>query len=174
MSSFGVDDVIARVVDAAFGRPLVTNVLRGHVVEAMIALALEPNWQWCASDYSAWDFERANGTRLEVKQSSWLQTWDAPAHGKVYPSFDIRTRSGRWEGPKFVSELGRAAHIYAFAYHGIRDETADHRDPRQWEFYVVPTRALPPIKKIALSGVRALATAVDLYGLAAAIDAIIV
>lgn len=93
-----IDDVVDRVSHAAFGRPLVTNVLRGQVVEAIIALALEPEWTWCASDYASWDFERADGRRLEVKQSAARQSWAAPAHGIVRPSFDIKERTVRWEG----------------------------------------------------------------------------
>jgi hypothetical protein len=41
----GVADVVARVSDAAFGRSMMMNVPRGHVVEAMVALALEPEWR---------------------------------------------------------------------------------------------------------------------------------
>lgn len=41
--AFGISDVIAKVSQVAFGKPLVTNVLRGHVAEAIIALALEPD-----------------------------------------------------------------------------------------------------------------------------------
>lgn len=47
-----VDEIVARVSNAAFGRPLVTNVLRGQVVEAIVASALEPEWTWCAADYA--------------------------------------------------------------------------------------------------------------------------
>jgi hypothetical protein len=60
----GVADVVARVSDAAFGRPRVMNVPRGHVVEAMVALALEAEWRWCAADHASWDFEHEAGVRL--------------------------------------------------------------------------------------------------------------
>lgn len=165
MIEFGVADVFARVSDAAFGKPLITNVLRGQVVETIVNFALEPHWRWCAADYSSWDFDHSNGLRLEVKQSSWLQTWETPKHGRVYPGFDIRSRSGRWEGPVFVEEFGRAANLYVFAYHDIRDHTADHRDPTQWEFYVVATRHLPETKRISLSALKRLATGVPVNDL---------
>lgn len=58
--------MIAKVCDAAFGKPLVTNVLRGQIVEAMVAIVLEPDWQWCGADYAPCDFERPDGWRLEV------------------------------------------------------------------------------------------------------------
>lgn len=41
----GVADVVARVSDAAFSQPRVMKVLWRHVVEAMVALALEPEWR---------------------------------------------------------------------------------------------------------------------------------
>ena len=90
-----VADVQRRVADAAFGNQLITNVLRGQVAEAIIAFALEPEWYWCAAGYASWDFERADGMRLEVKQSSAKQTWQNAVPSKG--SFDIAMRKGRWE-----------------------------------------------------------------------------
>jgi hypothetical protein len=162
VNPFGVQEVIARASEAAFGRPLVTNVLRGQIVEAMIAMAIEPDWKWCAADYSSWDFERIDGLRLEVKQSSYLQTWAAPAHGVVKPSFDVAARKGRWEGAVWVEEAGRAASLYVLAYHDVRDISADHRDPEQWEFYVIPSANLPPVKRLSLAKARMLSQGVDL------------
>ncbi len=152
-----VADVVARVSDAAFGRPLVTNVLRGHVAEAIVALTLEPVWRWCAADYAAWDFERADGVRLEVKQSAYLQSWASNPSSKVKPSFDVRGRTGRWEGATWVDDVGRPAHLYLFCYHERQDDSADHRDPSQWRFYIVPTESLPPVKRIGIASVRRLA-----------------
>lgn len=153
----GVADVVARVSDAAFGRPLVTNVLRGHVAEAIVALALEPEWRWCSADYCSWDFERTDGLRLEVKQSARLQTWDTGGGAQVRPSFDVRERTGRWEQAAWIAEPGRPAHLYLFCYHGRCNPRTDHRDPEQWEFFVVPAAALPPVKRLALGSVSRLA-----------------
>lgn len=143
--------------DAAFGKPLITNVQRGTVAEAIIAFALEPEWTWCSADYASWDFERADGLRLEVKQSARKQSWNTGPDVRGRPSFDISPRQGRWEGDIWFDEPGRSANIYIFAYHGVADEHADHRDPGQWEFYVVPTSILPPDQqRIALGSVRRL------------------
>ena len=66
-------------------------------------------------------------------------------------------RTGRWEnGVDWIEEPGRSSHLYVFAHHPICDETADHREPRQWRFYVVPTTRLPDTKRIGLAAVRAL------------------
>lgn len=167
-----VDEVVARVSREAFGRPLVTNVLRGQVVEAIVALALEPEWTWCAADYRSWDFERADGVRLEVKQSAARQTWAAPAHGRVRPTFDIRARSGRWEGPTFVEEPGRAADVFVFAFHPRNDDAADHRDAAQWDFYVIATSRLPITDSIGLATLQALATCHDFRDLRATVHSV--
>lgn len=92
--SASVEEVFRKVSEAAFGKRLVTNVLRGQVVEAIVACALEPEWQWCAHDYSAWDFERSDGMRLEVKQSALLQSWSSEPPKRVTTSFDVAERQG--------------------------------------------------------------------------------
>jgi hypothetical protein len=148
-------DVTSKAAETTFGRPLITNVFRGHIVEAIVAYALEPVWRWCAEDYSAWDFERGDGLRLEVKQSAARQSWattDKPSAG----SFDIAERKGRWEGATWIESAGRAAAIYVFAHHPIADMTADHRDPMQWRFFVIPTNALPAKQRLSLTQARRL------------------
>jgi hypothetical protein len=156
---FDVDDVVQKVTQATFGGPLVTNVLRGHLVEAIIAMALEPDWEWCSGDYASWDFQcRNTGTRLEVKQSAAKQSWVLNPYSKPSsPRFDIAARTGRWETDGvFVRERGRAAHVYIFAHHPLTDEGADHRDPMQWRFYVVAEKDLPTAKSIGLEPVKAI------------------
>jgi hypothetical protein len=39
----------------------------------------------------------------------------------------------------------------------VTDDTADHRDPEQWRFYVAPARSLPSAKSIGLGKVALLA-----------------
>lgn len=158
----GIEDVVAKVSASAFGTPLVTNVLRGHVVEAVIALALEPEWRWCSADYAAWDFERGDGLRLEVRQSAFRQSWVTEPHIKIVRRFDIGARKYAWEGSVRSALSGRAAQVYVFAYHDVRDDTADHRDPKQWEFYVVPASLLPHAKSISIAGVRRIAEPISL------------
>ena len=144
-----VSEVHRKVSEFAFGSPLVTNVLRGHVAEAIIALALEPEWRWCANDYASWDFERADGLRLEVKQSAARQSWTTAGRSSP-PAFDIRERTGYWNAGQWVAEAGRPADIYVLAYHAVADATADHRDPQQWTFAVISRAELPAQKTIGL------------------------
>lgn len=157
--------MIAKASQAAFGSPLVSNTLRGHVAEAIVALALEPEWTWCSADYAGWDFERSDGLRLEVKQSAAQQAWVSIKPS--IPSFDIAARTGYWEkGTIWTAKPGRHAHLYVFAYHGVYGDRADHRDPYQWEFYLVPTSRLPDQKRIGLKRVRTMTSAVGIEDLA--------
>jgi hypothetical protein len=157
--------VIAKVSQVTFGKPLVTNVLRGQVAEAIVALALEPEWNWCSADYSGWDFERADGLRLEVKQSAVMQSWSTGKPSKAV--FDVAARTGYWEsGTEWIAQVGRPAHIYIFAHHGIYANHADHRDPSQWQFYVVATRDLPDVKQVALSTISRFTEPVPISALA--------
>lgn len=170
-STPSVDAIIDRVSRAAFGSPLVTNVLRGQVVEAIVAHALEPEWTWCAADYASWDFERPDGLRLEVKQSAARQSWSTGEGAASSAQFDIAARKQRWEGGRWIMEPGRAAHLYVFAHHERTDERADHRDPTQWTFYVAATASLPATQKISLGALRRLTHRSCFPDLAAAVAA---
>lgn len=151
------EQVVARASHAAFGKPLVTNVHRSMLVEAMVAEILEPTWTWCAADYSSYDFHDASGIRLEVKQSAAMQTWNAGIGRASKSSFDIAPRTGEYvDGVVWREGTARNAVIYLFAHHPVADLTADHRDPAQWLFYVVLESALPAQNSIALSGVSKL------------------
>lgn len=166
-------DIQEKAGVSAFGKPLITNVHRGLVAEAIVASALEPDWRWCSEDYSSWDFERADGAKLEVKQSAARQSWAASDAKPSACSFDIASRTGRWEnGVDWIEQPGRSAHLYVFAHHPVSDDSADHRDPRQWRFYVVSTARLPDGKRIGIAAVRALADQCTYQELEAAVAAV--
>jgi hypothetical protein len=95
--------------------------------------------------------------------------WAAP--NKSSPArFDIKARTGYYLGAEWVAEAGRHAQIYVFAHHPVTDSSADHCDPRQWQFHVVATTQLPPSKSISLKAVSALAPAVSWNGLRDAVE----
>lgn len=153
-----VDEIRAKLCAAAFGEPLISNMYRGLVAEIIVGAALGPEWRLCSGDWRGWDFEHAGGCRLEVKQSAARQTWTG-LRSATKPTFDIRARTGYFEGADWIADPRRFADIYAFAHHPIMDETADHRDASQWQFYVVPTKRLPIGKTISLVKVALLADA---------------
>ncbi len=144
-----------------FDRPVIQNQYRSAYIEAMIEPYLAPaGWRYTGDDWGGWDFERDDGARLELKQSAAEQTWSGPRKLRTRGSFDIAPRTGYFYegGTKYSATAGRAAHAYVFAWNGSFGEATDHRDPSQWEFYVVPARQLPDGQKtIALSKIKRLA-----------------
>lgn len=160
-------DLKARLMSALFDAPLVNNAFRGTLVEAMLAQVLEPEWQWCSADWASHDFESAAGMKLEVKQSAALQSWHEPGVSPNRGRFDIKARTGRYEGLRWIDEPGRAAQIYIFGWHGVADpKLADHRDPSQWQFHAVRAIDVPDQKTIALSRIVALAEPCSIGGIA--------
>src|SRR5690606_33166116 len=125
----------------------------------------EPEWTWCSADYAGWDFERADGLRLEVKQSAAMQSWSTGKPSKAI--FDVATRTGYWEaGTEWIAKAARPAHLYVFAHHGIYGDNAHHRGPSQRQFYLTPARDLPGAKQIGLSSITSLTSPVPVAALA--------
>jgi hypothetical protein len=136
-------DIRALACRAAFGNALVSNDFRGVLAEAIVAASLGKQWRWCSGDYAGWDFDRDDGVRLEVKQSAVLQTWNRES-GTVSPCrFDIKPRKGCYVGVTWHERAGRNADIYILSHHFLGDQTADHGNPEQWRFFVVPEVSLP-------------------------------
>jgi hypothetical protein len=144
------EQIAARAAVRAFGGKIVQNNLRSLIVEEMVEAALVPGWQLCSGDWQGWDLQHGDGSRIEVKQTALRQTWilnDDPS-----PRFDIAPRTGYWIGNTWHPIPGRPAHIYVFGYHPIIDDAADHRNCRQWQFYVVRSELLQ--NTIGLAAVR--------------------
>ena len=166
--------IIERASQAIFGKPLVANNYRGLLVEAIVADALGSRWNWVSEDWAAWDFERSDGVRLEVKQSAALQSWHQSGLKQPNPRFDCAARTGRWEGSRWHPETQRFADTYIFAYHGeMNAELADHRIPDQWMFFVVSEASLPVQKTIGLTKVRELASQAHHTNLRDVVEALI-
>ena len=168
-----------------YGQPLIANVYRGDYVEGLILCALGQGWKQ-TFEWGSWDLENAAGVRLEVKQSAALQSWyKQTGIKKSSPSFSITPKTGYYTDstdaavwvPLPAGERVRPADIYVLAWHPGRDpEVADHHNPEQWQFFVVPADKLPEKppnvkeQKIGLTSVKGLATAVTYDRLAAEVD----
>ena len=148
------DSLRASIANRLFGSNLIQNNLRSEVVEEIISIALPDGWNHCAKDWASWDFEHKDGFCLEIKQSAAKQTWQTTS--KTSPRFDIAKRKGFWDGSdwKLVTEERRFADAYIFAWHPVLDDTCNHFDASQWEFFVVKEIELPNTKSIALSVIR--------------------
>lgn len=116
------------------------------------------------------DFRGPGGVGLEVKQGAALQNWHEPGAKASQPRFDIAMRKNHvLRDGTVVQQRGRSAEIYVFAWHPVTDPAVcDHRDPAQWEFYVVRADALPDQKSIGLAGVRGLIQKVSVNRILAA------
>jgi hypothetical protein len=107
-----------------------------------------------------------------VKQSAARQSWSSAAKRRPVPRFDIAERTGYWEsGTTWIASPGRFADLYVFAYHPIAHEGADHRNPDQWVFYVVPTRSLPNTKTASLPTIEQLSPRIRISDLACSVEA---
>lgn len=145
-----IDEIRSKLCTAAFGDSLISNIYRGLVAEIIVGAALDREWRMCSADWQGWDFEHPGGTKLEVKQSAARQTWTG-MRGASTAIFDIRARTGYFEGADWTPDPRRFADIYVFAHHPITDSSADHRDARQWRFYVVEASRLPSTKTLRLT-----------------------
>ena len=161
-------DIVQLASSRAFGSKLITNIHRGLIVEAIVSTALRPDWEWCSEDYYHFDFKHDSGIGLEVKQSAACQSWETKVPSTA--RWDIAARQQMFENDQYVNRPGRNAAIYALAWHPVVERRlADHRDPAQWEFFVVRSVDLKPTKTMGMSGARRLASPVSIGGLAAAV-----
>ena len=163
------EQTVRRLSARIFDQPIINNAERGAYVECLIEFALhsaDPRWELTGT-WDSWDLQhRSSRARLEVKQSSYLQSWRAgdTSGGTNRRTFDIQAHAGFWdlqtdgEAHWVETPLMRHADVYVFAWHGHDDPTfADHRLASQWDFYVVAERELPDQKRIGLRPLQRLA-----------------
>lgn len=175
MEDLGVHHrVVERLFQRLYNQRIIDNVDRGVYVEYMIEAALQdsdPAWE-CMPGWSMWDLEhKGSGARVEVKQSAKRQTWSVGSQSAVSSRFGIAPTKSYWDNATGIwleTEPQRWADLYVFAYHPEDDEdTADHRQPEQWEFYLVPEQQLPPLQKtIGLNLVRSMGSLCRFHELA--------
>ncbi len=159
-----MNEIALRLAGRLFDQRLIQNQYRSVFVEAMIEPYLaQSGWRHVGDNWSGWDFEHELGARLELKQSAAWQTWDPIKQAalrspeKAGPGiFDIASRTGWFDsaGIVWTKKVDRPAHVYVFAWNGVFGSAADHRDPDQWEFFIVPAIALPPQKTLRLNRLR--------------------
>ena len=112
--------LIDRLAARLFGRSLVQNSFRGELVEEIVAMALEPEWQPCGGDWASCDLVRqADGLRIQVKQSAARQSWHGPGSPRARPTYSIAHKTGRWEGACWIEERSRNADIFIFGWHPV-------------------------------------------------------
>lgn len=152
------NEKILKRIRNMFDVPIMQNNLRGLWVELLVAELLGSDWQHAGNDWAAWDLERADGLRIEVKQSAKAQSWGLSIS---LPRFSIAASKGHYCGGKtyVINQSGkRFADLYVFAWH----EGDDQRVVSEWQFYVVEAERLPVQQKsIGLAAIKNLSTPVN-------------
>jgi hypothetical protein len=68
------EEAIRTLVRDRYDRPVMSNLVRPHYVEYLVAIALGPGWRLVSGDWSGWDLEGPRGARVEVKRKRCLKT----------------------------------------------------------------------------------------------------
>ena len=139
---------------------LIANTGRGVLAEYIVANALGVADKLRA-DWEAFDLETLDGIKIEVKSSSYVQSWLQTKPSTI--TFGIRqTKVWDPEDNKLKGQIKRHAQVYVFCLLAHKtQETLNPLDLDQWEFYIVPTSVLDKEcttqKTIGLERVKSLA-----------------
>ena len=153
---------------------LVNNTIRGVLAEYIVAQALGASTDEARDVWAPYDLVTPSRVRVEVKSSSYLQSWAQSALSSI--SFDI-SPSHAWddETGEFDDEYKRQADVYVFVLLAHQDKpTIDPMNLDQWKFYVLTTAALnehvKDQKTLTLGGLENYVSAVGFRKLEAAVS----
>ena len=123
------------------------NALRGVLAEYIVASTIDildkPREEW-----DAYDLKSKNGLKIEIKSSSYLQSWEQTKLSKII--FGIQPTSD-WDYSinKRKSEKIRQSDIYIFCVLAHKDKNSvDPLNLSQWDFYILETKILNEKVKI--------------------------
>lgn len=133
---------------------IASNAERGKLAEYLVRCAVQADSPY-RTEWDAFDVLSEEGIKIEVKASSYLQTWRQERFSAI--QFDIAPK--RWwdaETNTYAQDKSRPADVYVFCLFSCKDAgTANPLDLTQWEFYVLSTRVLdeqaPRQKRIGLN-----------------------
>jgi hypothetical protein len=150
------DDVKARFFREAFSGRLLDNTLRGLWCEFMMCEALGPECRPVGLAWHPWDLQigsDSEGTperiRIQVKNSAVLQSWNEIEGKASTPLFNLTWRRrpayfDRTHPGVPCEQEGFLCDLFILCHHPAADWTvADHREPAQWRFYLVPVVGPP-------------------------------
>lgn len=142
---------------------VVSNATRGVLAEYLVAQALAVGAGSAREEWAPFDVLAHDGTRVEVKSAAYIQSWHQDRLSRI--TFRVpKTLAWDKETNRQSSEAQRQADVYVFALLTHTEQpTLDPLDVSQWEFYVVPTKALDARERsqhsITLPSLRKLAGA---------------
>lgn len=136
-----------------YSSDLMNNTLRGAFAEFVVATAMDINFSYAREDWSEYDLITDDGIKIEVKCSSYLQSWEQNKLSKIIFTC---APSQAFKNQQYDGVSIRHSDVYVFCVHDCRDrEIADPMNLDQWTFYILPTQTLNerigPQKTISLS-----------------------
>ena len=122
---------------------LLTNLTRSALAEYLVALDLGLakgiRQEWASCDLVLMEKKTI---RIEVKSSAYLQAWGQDRLSRIV--FNISVAHG-WNPNtnQMTKRRQRNSHVYVFCTLTHKDKrTVNPLDPKQWEFYVLPTKTI--------------------------------
>lgn len=153
---------------------LMQNTTRGILAEFIVAHAIGADTTGVRDGWAAADLVLADGTLVEVKSSSYIQSWEQKALSRI--TYGIApTRVWDPDAGAYTGEVKRQADIYVFGLLAPRlGNEFDPKDFDQWVFYVLSTaeldRHVGARRSISLSNLRTIAETVTYSELADAVE----
>lgn len=152
---------------------ILSNATRGILAEFIVGTSLGLRIENVRNEWDAFDLVTDDGIKIEVKSSSYIQSW----YQKDYSKTSFSIKSARfWDAKNNVQsvESKRHADVYVFCLLKHKDqETINPLKLEQWEFYVLPTSRLNNYERsqssITLNSLKKLTDAVTYESLKAKI-----
>jgi hypothetical protein len=119
---------------------LLGNALRGILAEFIVTSTIDildkPRDEW-----DAYDLKTKNGLKIEIKSSSYLQSWRQKELSKII--FGIQPTYFLENINKYSKERTRQSDIYIFCVLSHKDKNSvDPLNLSQWDFYILETKVL--------------------------------
>lgn len=125
---------------------LLNNTLRGVLAEFIVAQDLGITKK-ARVEWDAYDLETEEGIKIEVKSTSFLQSWHQ--NDLSVAEFSIKQTKG-WDSKtnEYSIDSKRQADVYVFCLLNHEDKnTVDPLNLNQWEFYIISREELDLKKK---------------------------
>lgn len=126
---------------------IISNATRGMFAEFIVASSLDIDLSNIRDEWSGYDLTSPEGIKIEVKSSSYLQSWYQKDLSKI--SFSIKpAKQLDLLTNKLSSTPSRPADIYVFCLLKHKEQsTLNPMNLEQWEFYVLPKLTIENYKR---------------------------
>ena len=147
------------------GSDIISNATRGRLAEFIVATATNVDLNSPRDEWQSYDLETPEKIRIEIKSSSYIQSWYQKSLSKI--SFSIRP-AREWNNETGIQSnlQQRHAHVYVMCLLKHCDQsTINPLDMSQWEFYVLSTKEIDSYARsqssITLKSLRNMTKSVD-------------